>query len=183
MTSISKSSTPPLTGKYRDMLLGPSGQIFWDSGIRTNVIAADCRRLLCGFLHGGSTSTNGITGMQVGKGQDSWDQPPGPPPASASQDKLVDLHPFTVPAAELDIDYLFGDVVTDTPTNRLQIVATLGSNQPNWPDPPHHTDRTLREFGLVGQLDNQPILIDYVIHPAIPRDPLSTLQRTIWLVF
>jgi len=27
------------------------------------------------------------------------------------------------------------------------------------------------------------VLIDYVTHPAIAKDPVSTLTRTIWLVF
>ena len=28
-----------------------------------------------------------------------------------------------------------------------------------------------------------PPLINYVTHPAIVKDPTSTLERTIWLVF
>ncbi|MFE5687012.1 hypothetical protein [Streptomyces sp. NPDC056512] len=60
-------------------------------------------------------------------------------------------------------------------------MATLGPGQPSRPDS-HHTYGTLREFGLVGSLDGETVLIDYMIHPAIPRDPFSTLKCTIRLV-
>ncbi|QXJ21262.1 hypothetical protein AGRA3207_002099 [Actinomadura graeca] len=170
-----------IAGYYRDVLLDPGGGVAWDGGVRRNVIVADCRRLLTGFLHGAGTTAGGITGLQVGKGDPAWDRPPGPPPATAGQAALVDRHPFTVPRASLRVDYLTGSTVTSAPTNRLQIVATLGPGVPAWPDA-DHTDATLREFGLVGVLDGATVLIDYVIHPAIPRDPASTLQRTVWLV-
>ncbi|WP_067463997.1 hypothetical protein [Actinomadura macra] len=170
-----------IAGYYRDVLLDRGGGVAWDGGVRKNVIVADCRRLLTGFLHGAATTAGGITGLQVGKGDPAWDQPPGSPPATAAQAALVDRHPFTVPRRSLQIDYLTGSTVTAAPTNRLQIVATLGPGVPDWPDA-DHTDSTLREFGLVGVLDGATVLIDYVIHPAIPRDPASTLQRTVWLV-
>jgi len=41
----------------------------------------------------------------------------------------------------------------------------------------------LREFGLIASLDGVPVLINYRTHPAIAKDPVSTLERTIWLVF
>ncbi|MER7728962.1 hypothetical protein [Streptomyces sp. NPDC096323] len=177
-----RSSLAPLMGEYRDVLLDPAGRITWESGVRKNTIATDCRRLLCGFLHSGTTTALGITGLQVGKGEASWDQSPGAPPALPSRTELVDPHSFTVAADALQIDYLAGTAVSATPTNQLQVVATLGPGRPDWPDA-HHSDGTLREFGLVGSLDGATVLIDYVIHPAIPRDPLSTLKRTIRLVF
>ncbi|MEU6232932.1 hypothetical protein [Kitasatospora sp. NPDC047058] len=181
MTTTGQSPAAPLIGEYRDVLLDRFGQVVWDSGVRSNTIVTDCRRLLCGFLHSGSTTTQGITGLQVGKGQDSWDRSPGAPPALPGQIELADPNPFTVAADGLQIDYLAGTEISPEPTNQLQIVATLGPGQPPWPDT-HHTDGTLREFGLVGNLDGKTVLIDYVIHPAIPRDPLSTLKRTIRLV-
>ena len=42
---------------------------------------------------------------------------------------------------------------------------------------------SLGEFGLVGQLNGVETLINYVTHPVIVKDPLSTLTRTVWLVF
>ncbi|MBD2896966.1 hypothetical protein amrb99_59190 [Actinomadura sp. RB99] len=170
-----------IAGYYRDVLLDRGGRVTWADRVRKNVVVADCRRLLTGFLHGSGTAAAGITGLQVGKGDPAWDLPAGPPPVTASQAALVDRHPFTVPRTSLRIDYLTGSTVTAAPTNKLQIVATLGPGVPDWPDT-DHTDATLREFGLVGALDGATVLIDYVIHPAIPRDRTSTLQRTIWLV-
>ncbi|MFC0597825.1 hypothetical protein [Streptomyces palmae] len=182
MTTDTGPATASPTGEYRDVLLDPTGRVVWDSGVRRNTIVADCRRLLCGFMHSGDTQTRGITGLQLGQGQDSWDRPPGPPLALPSDTKLADPAPYTVEASSLQIDYLSGPDVVDAPTNQLQIVATLGPNVPPWPDGTH-VDRTLREFALVGSLGTQTVLIDYVIHPAIPRDPESTLKRTIRLVF
>ena len=87
-----------------------------------------------------------------------------------------------MPRAALQIDYLAGATVSATPTNRLQIKATLGPNVPTWPDAGHSTS-SLREFGLVGKIDGADVLINYVRHPVITKDPASSLERTIWLVF
>jgi hypothetical protein len=156
----------------------------WDRGWHKNAIVIDCRRLLAGFMRGTPTGALGIRGLQVGAGLTAWDQPPGPPPPTAGQVALVDPHPFTVPVANLQIDFLnlTTDSVSATPTNRLQIVAKLSAGVPSWPDANHATS-TLREFGLVGQLNGATVLINYVTHPAIVKDPTSTLERTIWLVF
>ncbi|KUJ69074.1 hypothetical protein ACZ90_14635 [Streptomyces albus subsp. albus] len=182
MTTDGGTPTASPIGEYRDVLLDPAGRVLWDSGVRRNTIVADCRRLLCGFVHSGDTETRGITGLQLGQGHDSWDRPPGPPLALATDDQLADPAPYTVAAASLQIDYLSGPTIMAAPTNQLQIVATLGPNVPPWPDSAHG-NRTLREFALVGTLGTKTVLIDYVIHPAIPRDPESTLKRTIRLVF
>jgi hypothetical protein len=173
-----------LQGMYRDVLRDAAGRVTWDRGWQKNAIVTDCRRLLAGFMRGSPTGAVGIQGLQVGIGLPAWDQPPGPPPPSAGQVALVDPHPFTVLAADLQIDFLnlTTDSVSPEPTNRLQIVASLGPGVPSWPDADHATS-TLREFGLVGQLDGATVLINYVTHPAIVKDPTSTLERTIWLVF
>ncbi len=170
-----------IRGSYRDVLYGPTGLLVADSGWRKNAIVTDCRRLLAGFMRGLPPSL-GVQGLQVGAGLDTWDQPPGTPPASATQTALVDPHPFLVPLTSLKMDFLDGANVVASPTNRLQIVATLGPNVPSWPDASHPTG-TLREFGLAGSLAGSGVLIDYVTHPAIAKDPVSTLTRTIWLVF
>jgi hypothetical protein len=153
-----------LQGMYSDVLRDAGGRVRWDRGWQKNAIVTDCRRLLAGFMRGAPTGALGIRGLQVGAGLAAWDQPPGPPPPTAGQVALVDPHPFTVLMAD------------------LQIVATLRSGVPSWPDANHVTS-TLREFGLVGQLNGAPVLINYVTHPAIVKDPTSTLERTIWLVF
>ena len=171
-----------LRGVYHDTLRDAAGRVVWESGWRANTIVTDCRRLLAGFLHGAPTGSGGIQGLQVGAGLDVWDLPPGTPPADPSQTTLVDPNPYTVPRAAIQFAYLTGATVVAAPTNRLQISVQLGPNVPSWPDASHATS-TLREFALVGQLDGAPVLINYVRHPAIAKDPASTLDRTIWLVF
>jgi len=170
-----------LYGMYRDVLRDERGRVVWEGACVKNVIVTDCRRLLAGFLRSAPTVSLGIQGLQVGAGLASWDGT-GPPAPNATQVSLVDPFPFTVPAAALQKDFIVGGVVSATPTNRLQIRATLGAGVPPWPDA-NHADITLREFGLIASLDGATVLINYRTHPAIPKDPVSTLERTIWLVF
>jgi hypothetical protein len=181
-----------LSGSYRDVMRGPDGQITWDSGWKKNQIVIDCRRLIAAFMRG-QANTLGIQGLQVGAGDSTWDRT-GPPSPQPTDTALMDPQPYLVPVAALKLEYL--DPATGAPsapptrpTQRLQIVATLGPRVPNWPDPteqppsPLHAMATLREFGLVGQLDGKPVLINAVRHVAIVKDPLSTLVRTIQLAF
>jgi hypothetical protein len=173
-----------LTGHYRDVLRGPDGRVIWDRGWHKNAIVADCRVLLASFMRGNPV-TAGITGLQVGAGLAAWDVT-GPPPATPGQQKLVDPFPATVPPANFQVSFLDGGAVVLNPTSRVQIRATFGPSVPPgvppWPDVNHPT-ANLREFGLVGTLGGNPILINYVTHLVIALDPASTLERTIWLQF
>jgi hypothetical protein len=176
--------TDQLHGLYRDVLRDASGRVVWDRGWHKNAIVTDCRRLLATFMHRPPPAATGIGGLWVGAGLAAWDAPPGPPLATAAQTALVDLFRFEVPPANLQITFL--DPATGTisanPTSKLQIFAQLGPGVPSWPDANHPTI-TLREFGLFGTLGATKVLINYVTHPAIVKDPTSTLERTIWLVF
>lgn len=178
--ATSEQPAAEMHGMYRDVLRDRHGHVTWDRGWKRNTIVLDCRRLLAAFM-GGPAASLGIQGLRVGQGSDSWDatSPPTPQP---TQTALVDPNPFLVPVGSLQINFLDGATVTNTPTNRLQIVATLGPNVPPWPDA-NHASGNLREFGLVGRLNGAETLINYVTHPVIVKDPASTLTRTIWLVF
>jgi len=172
--------TNGLRGRFRDVLRNRRGEVTWDSGWRANTIVVDCRRLLAGFMRGTPTASLGIQGLQVGAGDPAWDvnfQPPTP-----GQVQLADGHPFTVPRASLTFNYLNAGVISPTPTNELQIFASLGPGTRPWSDA-FHASVTLREFGLAGHLDGATALVNYVRHPAIVKDPGSTLERTVWLVF
>ena len=170
-----------LNGIYRDVVRDAHGRVTWDSGWKKNAIAATCRNLLAGFMRGTPTGALGIQGLAVGAGLPAWDTT-FPPPATSAQTALVDPHPHHIPRTALTISFLSGNVVSSTPTNRLQISASLGPGVPPWPDA-HHNTISLREFGLVGQLDGATVLINYVTHPVITKDAASTLDRTLWLVF
>lgn len=171
------SDTP--RGRYRDVLRRPCGEV--EGGAwRDNAIVLDCRRVLASFMAGEAAA--GIQGMLVGTGLPAWDVG-GPPAAAAGQTALVDPHPFLVPASDLQVDFIdAAGAVSAAPTNRIQIVATLGAGEPSWPDA-NHAAASLREFGLVAQLGGGPALINYVTHPVINKDAASTLERTVWLVF
>ena len=170
-----------LHGMYRDVVRAADGRVQWDSGWHANAIVTSCHTVLAGFMSGAPTTTLGVQGLLVGQGRDAWDAT-GPPPPTPAQVKLVDPSPFTVPRAALQFTYLVGSTPSVQPTNRLQIVATMGPNVPTWPDA-NHASGNLREFGLVAQLNGAPTLVNYVTHPVIVKDPSSTLTRTIWLVF
>lgn len=177
---ITESLAAGLSGRWRDVIRNRSGTVIRQTEVRPNTIVVDCRRILASFMAGASTL--GIQGMLFGSGLAAWDSG-GPPAATPTQTALADPNPFLVPAANLQIDFVddVGAVVAG-PTNRLQIVATLGPGAPPWPDP-NHVAGSLREFGLVGELGLSPALINYVTHPVINKDPANTLERTLWLVF
>jgi hypothetical protein len=171
-----------LHGMFRDVLRGPDGNVIWDRGWHNNAIVTSCHTLLAGFMAGGPTATKGAQGLLVGQGLDAWDGPSGPPQATPAQTQLVDPNPATVPLGLLQFTFLTGSTPSAKPTNRLQIVATLGPKVPPWPDG-NHVTVNLREFGLVAEINGKPALVNYVTHPVIVKDPDSTLTRTIWLVF
>ncbi len=171
----------PLSGFFRDTLLDPDGVPLLETPWQKNVIVDDCRRLLASFMHN-APPTVGVKGLYVGAGHDAWDVTPPAAPVPGTT-ALVDSHPFLVPPGSLAIDFLDAtSTVTATPTNRIQIVATLAPGVPSWPDGNHATS-TLREFGLVASLGGTDVLVNYRIHTAIAKDPTSTLVRTIWLTF
>lgn len=174
-------TTLQLRGVYRDILRDPQGRVIWKQEWTSNTIVNDCRRLLAAFIHGAPTTSMGIQGLLVGAGSESWDAS-GPSAPSGTETQLVDPNPYLVSGAPLQLEYLQGNTVSVVPTNRVQIEATLGPNIPNWPDANHLTGN-LREFGLVAELGGSPVLINYVTHAVIAKDPTSTLERTIWLIF
>jgi hypothetical protein len=171
-----------LYGRFRDVL-HTEQRLVWDRGWQRNAIVVDCRRLLAGFMRGTPTTVEGITALQVGAGLPSWDDT-GPPPVSPTQAALVDGHPHPVPRSDLQLEFVdpASGSTSATPTGTLQVRATLPPGVPAWPDANHPTS-TLREFGLVARLNGTSVLINYRTHPAIAKDPASTLERTIWLVF
>jgi len=175
--------TDGLYGQFRDVLYDAAGRRVWDRGWVRNTIVGDCRRLLAGFVRGAPTLTEGVFGLAVGAGLPAWDTS-GPPQPSPNQASLVDAHPHLVPRAQLQLEFInpTNGTISPQPTGTLQLKASLGPGIPAWPDGFHATS-TLREFGLVARLNNVQVLINYRTHPAIAKDPASTLERTIWLVF
>ena len=167
-----------LKGTYRDVLHDDRGRVVWRSGVQSNVIRLDARKLLSAFVHGPPVTSQGVQGMLVGRGLAAWDATGAPVP-DETVPGLSDPSPFTVPRTSLTLRFL--DPVSSAgvaaPTRKLEIVATIGPNTPPAANLP------LREFALLCLLDGGPLLFNYRRHQAIAKDPTSTLVRTVWLVF
>lgn len=168
-----------IEGIYRDRLVDASGRLLSDSGWRHNMIVLHCRVLLGAFLHN-EGSALGVQSMQVGRGDPSWDTAPPPLPDASTTTQLTDGSPFVVQGANLVLEYLDAtESIVASPTNRVQVTATLG---PNEPTPSGSPPFPLREFGLFGSLQGVPFMIDYVRHPLIEKDGAVTLERKVRLV-
>lgn len=166
-----------IKGIYRDRLLDEQGSEVFDSGWKSNLIVTTCRVLLGSFMNNDNTA-KGIQSLQVGRGDPLWDTNPPPAPDPNLVTKLEDSSPFVIPLASLVIQYLNdSDAIVSSPTSRIQIVATLGPNQP--------TAQTyqLREFGLFGSLRGNQFMIDYIRHPLIEKSGSVTLERRVRLIF
>lgn len=179
-----ESPSAGLYGQFRDVLYDDRGSRLWDRGWVHNTIVGDCRRLLAGFVRGAPTTTSGVVGLAVGAGRPEWDAAGAPTP-SPSRTALEDPHPHLEARADLQLEFIDPGTgtVSAQPTGTLQIKAVLGPGVPAWPDSHHPATSTLREFGLVASLNGSQVLLNYRTHPAIAKDPASTLERTIWLVF
>lgn len=168
-----------IKGIYRDELTDAAGQLIYQSDWKSNTIVESCRIFLAKVMKNGSqvfSGELGIQSLQVGRGNDNWDTD-GTPLPTETQTQLVDVSPVEI--TDLSIDYLDKtDQPVNNPTSRIQIRATLEAGQP-----PGFTSYPLREFGLVGRFGNEDYLLNYVTHPVIHKDQLTTLTRTIRLYF
>jgi hypothetical protein len=165
----------PIRGLYRDLVTTTTGQDGFDSGWRANTIVTRCRILLSAFM--ANDHSRGIQHLAVGQGEERWDRD-GTPSSPETTTTLTSA--FDPPLSDLDIDYLDdGDIVQTPPAPRLQIAVTLG---PDYPAPlPGRNSYPLREFGLFGQLDDTPYMINSIRHPVIHKEHGTTLIRTIRL--
>lgn len=168
-----------IKGFYRDRLTDVNQQLIFDSGWKSNLIVLQCRELLAGFMM--NDSVLGIQSLQVGRGDASWDTPPPPAPDPNTTIELVDPAPHIIQSSDLTLQYITAsDGISDHPTHRIEIIAVLGVGEPT-PDtePPY----PLREFGLFGDLNGTPYMIDYIRHPLIEKNGAATLERRVRFTF
>lgn len=170
-----------IEGMYRDRLIGPDGAMASDSGWQHNMIVLRCRELLAAFLRNDPNTPLGIQTARIGRGKPEWDNPPATAmPDAATTDRLVDDDPFIIPRDKLTFRYLTEhDSEAAGPSHRIEVTMKLDLNEP---PPDAGKPFPLREFGLFGELDGQPFMIDYVRHPLIEKDIAVMLERRVRLV-
>ena len=177
------SPTANFHGLYRDILLGPNGQLLDDRGWQRNTIVDSCRVLLAGFItNDTNTPTAGIQYLAVGRGLESWDSEGAPASDPTTTLGLQDPSPVQIPITELDVDYLdTNDEIVAQPTPRIQIKVTLAAGFP----PPVSPAQSypLREFGLFGRFNNNDFMINSIRHPVIRKDINASLIRLVRLYF
>jgi hypothetical protein len=172
-----------IKGIYRDRLLDAGGEGLFDSGWRSNMIVMRCRVLLAGLLKDDNDeSPLGIQSLKLGRGHASWDNTPPASPDPETMTQLVDQTPYVIPRSALVLRYLTkSNEISNAPTNRLEVIATLGPGEPSGQNVP--SPYPLREFGLFGKLNNTDYMIDYIRHPLIEKDSAVTLERRVQLIF
>lgn len=168
-----------IIGRYRDRLIDPIGNVTFDSNWQSNTIVHGCRMLLAGFLK--NEEVFGIQSVRIGRGDPLWDTSPPPSPDPLTTNQLTDTDPYVIPEDDLQINFINsdGNIVT-SPTNRIEIITTIGPGQPT-PDtePPF----PLREFGLFAEMNTEVYMINCIRHPLIEKDGSLTLERRIRLIF
>lgn len=175
-------SEPIVKGIYRDVLRDELGRAVFDSGWKSNTIVFQCRQLLAALMKGDAADAPlGINSFKIGMGNSDWDKIT-PPPIDPKTTQLEDKNVWTIPRDNLTLQYLDErNQISKAPTNKLEIVTTLGPNQP--PSPDYPSPYPLREFGLFGKIKDQEYMIDYVRHMLIEKDSAVTLERRVHLIF
>jgi hypothetical protein len=173
-----------IKGIYRDRLLDAGGGAVFDSGWRKNMIVMNCRVLIAGLLKDDpDESPLGIQSLKLGRGSASWDALPPASPDPDTMTQLVEATPYVIPRSALTLRYLnASNEISNAPTNRLEVIATLGPGEPA-PGPNVPSPYLLREFGLFGKLKGADYMIDYIRHPLIEKDSAVTLERRVQLIF
>jgi hypothetical protein len=172
-----------IKGIYRDRLRDAAGACLSDSGWRPNMIVMNCRVLIAGLLKGDAVeSPLGIQSLKLGTGNPAWDSVPPASPDPEAMTQLIDPLPYVIPRSALTLRYLTkSNDISNVPTNRLEVIATLGPGEPSGQKVP--SPYPLREFGLFGKLNGNDYMIDYIRHPLIEKDSAVTLERRVQLIF
>lgn len=103
-------------------------------------VVVDRASILIASLLKGETGFTGIGFWEVGSGASTW--PDDNPPSPLKGDTALLLPTFRKAILPADIKFITsGDVVTTTPTNRLEVKVKFGVSEANG---------YLREFGIFG---------------------------------
>lgn len=172
---VEPAETPPIRGRFRDVLRAEDGSALLDTGWRSNVIVDSAWRLVSALL-ANERGVRGILYWALGRGDPGWDEAPiQADPRTSRLREEVDRIPVGREAIRhLDLQ----GRSRSRPGPTLEVGLTV-----SWEDGP----RTLREFGLVGGDAEERIgtgyLVNYVIHPRLEVSPGRTLERRLRLTF
>lgn len=163
-------------GEYRDVLLGPRGEVIWERDWQRNLIVDGLRKVLAGLIKGDNQGVP-IASWAVGTGNDTWDS--GTVPADATRRGFVKLVKETGRKAVTAQQIKF---TGGTFTNQIEVSQDfVAGDIPNGP-----LAWRLREFGLFcggTTAADSGVLINHRIHPRIDLQPGFTLKRTLRLTF
>ena len=119
----------------------------------------------------------GATYWAVGAGSDTWSDLAPPSPSTSDTQLFAETYRKAITAG--DVEFLdISNVVSATPTNKIEITVTFDETEANGP---------LREFGIFGGLAsgvaNSGLMVNHKIHPLIYKTNALQLERVLRLTF
>ena len=130
-------------------------------------------------------TTFGISHIDFGSGDPSWDLPANQPVAQNSANTQLTNATYRQSIGQAQITFVptndpfGGNAVSLTPTNRIRVTLTLTENE---------HQGALREFGLFCRSNdnagtanqiNQGLIFNWVVHPLIDKDDTLRIERVI----
>jgi hypothetical protein len=166
-----------IIGEVTDYLIYADGRRELARPVDHNLIVNNCSVLIACLMKG-EVGYSGAAYWAVGSGSDTWsDTVPPSPLITDSQLTAETYRKAIVPAT--DIVFLdSSNVVSATPTNKIQITVTFFEIEANGP---------LREFAIFGGLAsstlNSGFMINHKIHPLIYKTNALQLERILRITF
>lgn len=165
-----------MTGEVIDTLIYSDGRREQIRPMDFNLVVDSCSKLIACLIKGQS-GYSGATYWAVGSGSGSWNDASPPSPSSADAQLLVEtMRKQIQPANIVFLDA--SNVVTATPTNKIQITVTFLEAEANG---------ALREFAIFGgnatATLNSGIIINRKIHPIIWKTSGMKLERMLRFTF
>lgn len=145
--------------------------------IDCNLVVNNCSVLLASLIKAHATGLTSSLWWAVGTGN-GWNDALLPSPSVTTTTLTNEVYRKVIPAG--NISFLTTEnVVTGTPTNKIQITLTFSESEANY---------SLMEFAIFGgpnvsSAANSGLMINHKIHNTIAKTSSFTLARTIRLTF
>lgn len=142
-----------------------------------NTVVDDCSKLIACLMKAQAGYT-GLLFWAIGSGSETWNDASLPSPTTADHTLLAETYRKAITADSV-VFLDASNVVTATPTNKLQISINFDSTEAN--------NSYFREFGLFGGNAtitlNSGIMINRKIHTSIYKTSSISVARTLRLTF